>query len=180
MCLLRPAVLRFIPEPPGSFRFMDRDEPGENDVFLPKNLDGRPSRPSRPGSTPGHPGAPRFIQVEPRQGHGSSRRLHGSPRFSGRFTQVHAGRTPVTLRFFPVLHGGATVLPGSPRFIPSRSITVALRFNSRYSPVHLCPWTGVNRGVPGAQWDCGIRFNCFQEINVGHIGPIWAQHRTYV
>ena len=37
----------------------DRDEPGENDVFLPKNLDGRPSRPSRPGSTPGHPGSSR-------------------------------------------------------------------------------------------------------------------------
>ena len=42
---LRPAVLRLIPEPPGSSRFMDRDEPGENDVFLPKNLDGQPSRP---------------------------------------------------------------------------------------------------------------------------------------
>ena len=56
---LRPAVLRFIPEPPGSSRFMDRDVPGENDVFLPKNLDGRPSRPSRPGNTPGHPGSSR-------------------------------------------------------------------------------------------------------------------------
>ena len=115
---LRPAVLRFIPELPGSSRFMDRDEPGENDV-LPKNLDGRRST-VEALKTREHPGAPRFTQVEPRQGHGSSRRLHGSPRFSGRFTQVHAGRTPVTLRFFPVLHGGATVLPGSPRFIPAR------------------------------------------------------------
>ena len=26
----------------------------------------------------------------------------------------------------------------------------------RYSPVHPGPWTGVNRGVPGAQWDWGI------------------------
>ena len=56
---LRPAVLRFIPEPPGSSRFMDRDVPGENDVFLPKNLEGRPSRPSRTGSTPEHPGSSR-------------------------------------------------------------------------------------------------------------------------
>ena len=42
---------------PGSPRSMDRDVPGENYVFLPKNLDGRPSRPSRLGSTPGHPGS---------------------------------------------------------------------------------------------------------------------------
>ena len=63
---LRPAVLRFIPEPPGSSRFMDRDEPGENDVLLPKNLDGRPSRPSRPGSTPGHPVHPGRAPAGPR------------------------------------------------------------------------------------------------------------------
>ena len=93
-----------------SSRFMDRGEPGENDVFLPKNLDGRPSRPSK---TREHLGAPRFIQVEPRQGHGSSRRLHGSPRFSGRFSTVHPG----PCRQNP---GDATVLPGSPRFIPAR------------------------------------------------------------
>ena len=100
-----------------SSRFMDRGEPGENDVFLPKNLDGGQSRPSK---TREHPGAPRFIQVEPRQGHGSSRRLHGSPRFSGRFSTVHPG----PCRQNP---GDATVLPGSPRrsygpsrFIPAR------------------------------------------------------------
>ena len=103
---LRLAVLRFIPEPPGSSRFMDRDVPGENDVFLPKK-------------TRKHPGAPRFIQVEPRQGHGSSRRLHGSPRFSGQFSTVHPGpcrRNP----------GDATVLPDSPRrsYGPSRFTTV--------------------------------------------------------
>ena len=54
---LRPAVLRFIPEPPGSFRFMDRDEPGENDVFLPKNLDGLEALKTR--EHPGHPGSSR-------------------------------------------------------------------------------------------------------------------------
>ena len=68
---------------------------------------------------PQDPGAPRFIQVEPRQGHGSSRRLHGSPRFSGRFSTVH----PCPCRQNP---GDATVLPGSPRrsYGPSRFTTV--------------------------------------------------------
>ena len=99
-----------------SSRFMDRGEPGKNDVFWPKNLDGRRSRPSK---TREHPGAPRFIQVEPRQGHGSSRRLHGSSRFSGRFSTVHPG----PCRQNP---GDATVLPGSPRrsYGPSRFTTV--------------------------------------------------------
>ena len=99
---LRPAVLRFIPEPPGH----PGSWTGVNRVKVtfspPKNLDGRPSRPSK---TREHPEAPRFIQVEPRQGHGSSRRLHGSPRFSGRFSTVHPG----PCRQNP---GDATVLPG--------------------------------------------------------------------
>ena len=101
---------------PGASRFMHRSEPGENDGFLPKNLDGRPSRPSK---TREHLEAPRFIQVEPRQGHGSSRRLHGSPRFSGRFSTVHPG----SCRQNP---GDATVFPGSPRrsYGPSRFTTV--------------------------------------------------------
>ena len=114
---LRPAVLRFIPEPPGHPGSWTGVNRVKMTVFLPKNLDGRPSRPSK---TREHPGAPRFIQVEPRQGHGSSRRLHGSPRFSGRFSTVHPG----PCRQNP---GDATVLPGSPRrsygpsrFIPAR------------------------------------------------------------
>ena len=40
---------------------------------------------------------------------------------------------------------------------------MALRFNPRYSPVHPGPWTGVNRGVPGAQWDWGIRYRSHTE-----------------
>ena len=76
------------------------------------------------------------------------------------------------------------VLQGSPRFFltcqkpperppvhpgPSGIIPVhhgALRFNSRYSPVHPGPWTGVNRGVPGAQWDWGnnnIKISVFSD-----------------
>ena len=131
---LRPIIVYICPSPteaggttvyPGasrSSRFMDRGEPGENDVFLPKNLDGRPSRPSK---TREHPGAPRFIQVEPRQGHGSSRRLHGSPRFSYRFSGRFSGRFstvhPGPCRQNP---GDATVLPGSPRrsYGPSRFV----------------------------------------------------------
>ena len=36
----------------------------------------------------------------------------------------------------------------------------------RYSPVHPGPWTGVNRGVPGAQWDWGIRWEDRLKIDV--------------
>ena len=117
---LRPAVLRFIPEPPGhpgSWTGVNRVKM----TFFCRKISTVDRRgPQRPGSTPGHPGAPRFIQVEPRQGHGSSRRLHGSPRFSSRFSTVHPG----PCRQNP---GDATVLPGSPRrsygpsrFIPAR------------------------------------------------------------
>ena len=104
---------RSLPGHPGSWTGMNRVK---ITFFCRKisTVDRRgPQDPGAPRGTPVHsgraPAGPRFI-----------RRLHGSPRFSGRFTQVHAGRTPVTLRFFPVLHGGATVLPGSPRFIPAR------------------------------------------------------------
>ena len=111
---LRPAVLRFIPEPPGSSRFMDRDEPGENDVCLPKNLDGRPSRTSRPGSTPGHPGSsrqspgratvhPGAYTVHLGSRAGSPRSMPAEPRWrygSSRFSTAE-------LRSFPVHHGSS-------------------------------------------------------------------------
>ena len=121
---------------------------------------------------------------------GSATILHGPSRWTYGVNTVQHGspRSGSPSRSSEVHHGGFWHVKNhrkDPRFIQvhqasSRSITVALRFNSRYSPVHPCPWTGVNRGVPGAQWDWGIRFNCFQEINVAHIGPIWALHRTYV
>ena len=99
-----------------SSRFMDRGEPGENYGFFAEK-----SRRSTVEAlkTHEHPWAPRFIQVEPRQGHGSSRRLHGSPGFSGRFSTVHPG----PCRQNP---GDATVFPGSPRrsYGPSRFTTV--------------------------------------------------------
>ena len=129
---LRPAVLRFIPEPPGSFRFMDRDVPGENDVFLPKKyrrstVEALKTRELTSRGTPVHPGrapaGPRFIPALTRLTPVLGPVLHGSPRSMPGMdlgepwrTGPIAGRTPVTLRFFPVLHGGATVLPGSPRF----------------------------------------------------------------
>ena len=103
---LRPAVLRFIPEPPRSSRFMDRDEPGENDVFWPKK---GPQDPGAPRGTPVHPGrAPagaRFIPV------------------LTRFTPVLGPVHPGPCRQNP---GDATVLPGSPRrsYGPSRFTTV--------------------------------------------------------
>ena len=87
---------------------MDRGEPGENDVFWPKNLEALKD-----------PGAPR-----------------GTP--------VHPGRAPAGPRFIPVHHGGTTVQP----------------------PVLTGPWTGVNRGVPGAQWDWGINDTICIAINV--------------
>ena len=100
---LRPVVLRFIPEPPGSWTGMNRVK---MTFFAEKSRRSTVEALKHPGSTPVHPGrapaGPRFIPA------------------LTRFTQLHAGRTPVTLRFFPVLHGGATVLPGSPRFIPAR------------------------------------------------------------
>ena len=92
----------------------------------------------------------RSFPVDPRCQHGSTR-----------FTQVGLP--------FPVLQGSPRWFltcqnhRKDRRFIQvhqasSRSITVALRFNPRYSPVHPGPWTGVNRGVPGAQWDWGTNF----------------------
>ena len=95
---LRPAVLRFIPEPPGhpgSWTGMNR----VTMTFFCRKISTVDRRgPQRPGSTPAHP---------------------GSPRFSGRFSTVHPGpcwQNP----------GDATVLPGSPRrsYGPSRFTTV--------------------------------------------------------
>ena len=80
---------------------------------------------------------------------------HGSTRF----TQVGLP--------FPVLQGSPRwfltcqkpperppVHPGPSGIIPVHH--GGLRVNPRYSPVHPGPWTGVNLGVPGAQWDWGI------------------------
>ena len=109
---LRPAVLRFIPEPPGSSRFVDQDEPGENDVFCRKisTVDRRgPQDPGAPRGTPVHPGralaGPRFIPA------------------LTRFTPVLGPVHPGPCRQNP---GDATVLPGSPRrsYGPSRFTTV--------------------------------------------------------
>ena len=80
---------------------------------------------------------------------------HGSTRF----TQVGLP--------FPVLQGSPRLFltcqkpPERPPVHPGPSGIIpvhhgGLRFNPRYSPVHPGPWTGVNRGVPGAQWDWGI------------------------
>ena len=84
---LRPAVLRFIPEPPGSSRFMDRDEPGENDVFCRRG----PQDPGASRGTPVHPG-----------------RSPAGPRFIPALTQF----TPV---LGPVLHGSPRSMPAEPR-----------------------------------------------------------------
>ena len=80
---------------------------------------------------------------------------HGSTRF----TQVGLP--------FPVLQGSPRLFltcqkpPERPPVHPGPSGIIpvhhgGLRFNPRYSPVHPGSWTGVNRGVPGAQWDWGI------------------------
>ena len=95
---------------------------------------------------------------------------------STRFNTVHPGRAPLPgpPRFTTVVltcqkpPERPPVHPGPSGIIPvhqasSRSITVALRFNPRYSPVHPGPWTGVNRGVPGAQWDWGIKNACHKK-----------------
>ena len=74
-----------------SSRFMDRGEPGENDVFLPKNLDGQPSRPSKTREHPVHPG-----------------RAPAGPRFIPALTRF----TPV---LGPVLHGSPRSMPAEPR-----------------------------------------------------------------
>ena len=85
---LRPAARRFIPEPPGSSRFMDRDEPGENDGFFCRKIstvDRRgPQDPGAPRGTPVHPGrapaGPRFIPALTRFTAVLGPVLHGSPR----------------------------------------------------------------------------------------------------
>ena len=109
-----------------------------------------------------------------RQGHDPSRSFpvdlrcqHGSTRF----TQVGLP--------FPVLQGSPRLFltcqkpPERPPVHPGPSGIIpvhhgGLRFNPRYSPVHPGPWTGVNRGVPGAQWDWGITFPPWHTCSFRH------------
>ena len=106
-------------------------------------------------SIPVLPGQRRQRHDPSRWTYGVNTVQHGSPR-SGSPSRSSQG----SLRWFLTSHYFWHVKNHrkDPRFIQvhqasSRSITVALRFNPRYSPVHPGPWTGVNRGVPGAQWD---------------------------
>ena len=107
------------------------------------------SMPVLPGQRRQRHDPSRSFPVDLRCQHGSTRFtqvglpfpvLQGSPRLF-LTCQKPPERPPVHLGpsgIIPVHHGG-------------------LRFNPPYSPVHPGPWTGVNRGVPGAQWDWGIR-----------------------
>ena len=107
---LRPAVLRFIPEPPGSWTGMNRVKMM---IFCRKisTVDRRgPQDPGAPRGTPVHPGrapaGPRFIPA--------------LTRFTPVLGPVHPGPCRQNPGDATVLPGGATVLPGSPRFIPAR------------------------------------------------------------
>ena len=112
---LRPAVLRFIPEPPGHPGSWTGVNRVKMTFFCRKisTVDRRgPQRPGAPRGTPVHPGrapaGPRFIPA-----------LTRFTPVLGRFSTVHPG----PCRQNP---GDATVLPGSPRrsYGPSRFTTV--------------------------------------------------------
>ena len=122
------------------------------------------SIPVLPGQRPQRHDPSRSFPVDIRCQHGSTR-----------FTQVGL--------LFPVLQGSPRwfltcqkpperppVHPGPSGIIPVHH--GGLRFNPRYSPVHPGPWTGVNRGVPGAQWDWGI-----SAIAVGTQGRMWIHDK---
>ena len=120
---------------------MNRCPPGVDSSFF--------SIPVLPGQRRQRHDPSRSFPVDLRCQHGSTR-----------FTQV--GLT------FPVLQGSPRLFltcqkpPERPPVHPGPSGIIpvhhgGLRFNPRYSPVHPGPWTGVNRGVPGAQWDWGIK-----------------------
>ena len=120
---------------------MNRCPPGVDSSFF--------SIPVLPGQRRQRHDPSRSFPMDLRCQHGSTRFtqvglpfpvLQGSPRLF-LTCQKPPERPPVhpgPLGIIPVHHGG-------------------LRFNPRYSPVHPGPWTGVNRGVPGAQWDWGIK-----------------------
>ena len=111
---LRPAVLRFIPEPPGSSRFMDRDEPGENDGFFAVEALKTREHPGAPRGTPVHPGrspvGPRLIPALTRFApvlgpvlHGSPRSMPAEPRWLYGFSRFSTAE----LRSFPVHYGSS-------------------------------------------------------------------------
>ena len=120
---------------------MNRCPPGVDSSFF--------SIPVLPGQRRQRHDPSRSFPVDLRCQHGATR-----------FTQVGLP--------FPVLQGSPRLFltcqkpPERPPVHPGPSGIIpvhhgGLRFNPRYSPVHPGPWTGVNRGVPGAQWDWGIR-----------------------
>ena len=102
---------------PGASRVIPVHGPGWtgwNDVFLPNNLDGRPSRRSKTRGTPVHPGrapaGPRFIPALTRFTPVLGPVLHGSPRSmpaEPRWRYGYSRFSTAELRSFPVHHGSS-------------------------------------------------------------------------